>query len=517
MKKIALVLLVCSALGGTALPAAEVVWEEIGRGETDVSVVLVHPQNPRVIFMGNKHGVFKSEDAGKNWRNVLSVRGQNRTVNFLLFNAGDPNSIYAATGQGLFYSANSGRSWRRIFKGGDYLESDCTSVAVSAEAIYLGTQKGLFASSDKGRSWVKAMGKVGNKRIFAISYSPANCIYAASSDGVYKIEKGQDNWEKIFIARLSENGSDIEEDAGDSEQEGYSFDLSYIACSPLDLNSVYLATSRGVYASHNKGKDWEELSEYGLLSRSVRFILVSGNSLYAATERGIFEYKDERWHELSFGLTTDEVRFLAADNQGTLYAACDRGLFKGRNNNSSGYGYQERLTIYSDGEPSIGEVQKAAIKYAEVSPEKINFWRKQAAVKAILPKLSASVGRDTTDLWHWEGGSAAKLYDDVLIKGRDALDWDVTLSWDLSKLIWNPDQTSIDVRSKLMVQLRNDILDEVTKLYFERLRVKIELDELPIEAAKKRLQKELRLEELTASIDALTGGYFSKELRTNQA
>ncbi|MBL7152028.1 MAG: hypothetical protein ISS89_05550 [Candidatus Omnitrophica bacterium] len=57
----------------------------------------------------------------------------------------------------------------------------------------------------------------------------------------------------------------------------------------------------------------------------------------------------------------------------------------------------------------------------------------------------------------------------------------------------------------------------MTKLYFERLRVKIELDELPIEAAKKRLQKELRLEELTASIDALTGGYFSKEVRKDSA
>ncbi|MFH0935301.1 MAG: hypothetical protein V1828_00340 [Candidatus Omnitrophota bacterium] len=517
MKRLVMVLLTWHVLAGVAAPAAEIAWEEIGRGETDIKTVAVHPVNPRVIFMGSKHGVFRSEDAGKSWRNVLSVRGQNKKVNFLLCNAAGPNSIYAATGQGLFYSANSGRSWRRIFKGGDYLESDCTCVAIAAGAIYLGTQKGLFVSNDKGRSWVKAMGKVGNNRIFAVSHSPANCVYVASSDGVYKIEKGQDNWERVFVAQLSENGNDSEDAADEAEQEGYSFDISYIAYSPLDLNSVYLATSRGVYVSHNKGKEWEGLSEYGLLSRLVRFILASGKSLYAATERGIFEYKDERWHELSFGLTTDEVRFLAVDNQGNLYAACDRGLFKGRVENTRDSGYWDRLTLYSQGEPAIAEVQKAAIKYAEVSPEKINFWRKQAAVKAILPKLSAGVGRDTTDLWHWEGGSTTREYDDVLIKGRDALDWDVTLSWDLSELIWNPDQTSIDVRSKLMVQLRDDILDEVTKLYFERLRVKIELDELPIEAAKKRLQKELRLQELTASIDALTGGYFSKEAKKDSA
>jgi len=64
-----------------------------------------------------------------------------------------------------------------------------------------------------------------------------------------------------------------------------------------------------------------------------------------------------------------------------------------------------------------------------------------------------------------------------------------------------------------VVQLRDDILDEVTKLYFERIRVKCEIDNLSIEERKKRFEKELRLAELTASIDALTGGYFSQNLR----
>jgi hypothetical protein len=66
-----------------------------------------------------------------------------------------------------------------------------------------------------------------------------------------------------------------------------------------------------------------------------------------------------------------------------------------------------------------------------------------------------------------------------------------------------------------VVQLRDDILDEVTKLYFERLRVKMELDNLSIEDRKKRWEKELRLKELTASIDAMTAGFFSQKLNKN--
>jgi len=512
-KTVILSLLVVLALGFTA--QAEVVWEQISRDETNCMAVAVHPNNPRIILIGNNHGVFRSEDGGKNWRNVLSVRGQNKKVNFLIFAPQDANLVYAATGEGLFAGTNKGRSWRRIFQGKGYSERDCTALAVFPEALYLGTGAGIFVSKDKGRSWNKAMGKVGNSRIFAVSYNSAGYIFAACGDGVYRMAKQEDIWERVFVPERTTNGEMTQEDMPeeqDDEQERC--DIKYISCPADEPDAVYLATSRGAYASYNIGKEWQALSEYGLLDRSIVFILASKRDvIYGATKRGVFEYRNERWQELSFGLTAEEVRFLAADNQGNLYAACDRGLFKSNIENFGSDKINDIIADYGRGEPGIEQVQKAAIKYAEVSPEKIKFWRRQAAAKAILPKLSAGVGRNTTDLWHWEGGSTTKAYDDVLMKGRDALDWDVALSWDLSELIWNPDQTSIDVRSKLMVQLRDDILDEVTKLYFERLRLKMEIDDLAMEDRKKRSVKLLRLQELTASIDALTGGYFSKEMR----
>ena len=92
-------------------------------------------------------------------------------------------------------------------------------------------------------------------------------------------------------------------------------------------------------------------------------------------------------------------------------------------------------------------------------------------------------------------------------------DWSVGLTWDLADVVWNPSQTSIDVRSKLMVQLRDDILEEVTRLYFERKRliVALEVDmdsEMEYVSTKTREQM-IRVNELTAYIDAFTGGGFS--------
>ena len=63
------------------------------------------------------------------------------------------------------------------------------------------------------------------------------------------------------------------------------------------------------------------------------------------------------------------------------------------------------------------------------------------------------------------------------------------------------------------MELRDDIMDQVNKLYFERLRVKSELDNLGIEDKNKRFDKQLRLEELTASLDSLTAGYYSEQLQ----
>ncbi len=496
--------------------ASDFIWEDIGGGNANLKTVLVDSDNARVIYIGSDSGIFKTEDAGASWRNILSIRGQNKAVNFLAFDPEDKNCLYAATGNGLFRSFNSGSRWNRIFRGKNLWENECTALAVLPYGIYLGTKAGLFVSKDKGRSWHKEAARLGKGNILAIAYNlkEPDYIYIACVDGVFRTKDAGKSWERIFISHPVENGDEAVEVSDDRDEEERFSDIRYISIDPDNLNYLYLATGKGVYQSRDRGKTWDLLSDYGLLNRDIKFLLVSDKSrIYAVTKSGIFEYRNERWQELSFGLTAEEARSLGLDKQGNLYAACDKGLFALKTDNLSANTQLNTITMYYKDEPKISEVHAAAIKYAEAEPDKIKQWRKQAARKALFPQVSIGIDRNTTDLWHWEGGSTTKSDDDTLRRGRDSIDWDVTLSWNLGELIWNNDQTNIDVRSRLMVELRDDILDEVTKLYFERLRVKMELDNLSIEDRKKRLEKELKLEELTASLDALTGGYFSQQIK----
>jgi len=522
MRRISLILLGAWILlfsrPGVSSPE-EVSWRDISSGNNDLRVVLVDPDDPRLIYIGSQSGVLKSQDAGASYRSILSVRGRGR-VSLLAFDPQDKKCLFAATQEGLFFSSNSGAEWKRLFRGKDSPESDCTAVAVSGNRIYLGTSKGLFLTRDKGRRWQRAAGEAGNSPVLAIAACP-EYLFVASVDGVFKSEDKGESWFKVYTALPFEATKDSEEDADNGDEEPVASAINWIAHDPDLSGQVYLATAKGVFYSNDAGKAWQHLTDYGLLSKNVKFIsTAAGSRLYAIAGSGIFQFRKDRWQELSLGLAASSPRFLTRDNRGSLYAACKEGLFKTTEDGPAPLTGGE-IELYSKGEPAIEEVQEAAIQYAEVSPEKILSWRRQASRRALLPKLTMAMDRDldrtiSDCIWGTSGTATTpgKYYigpdDETTYRNTS---WSVSVSWELGDLIWSDDQTNIDVRSRLMVELRDDILDEVTKLYFERLRVKLELNNLGIEERRKRLEKELRVRELTASIDALTGGYFSRKIR----
>jgi len=509
------VVLALAAFAGL-LKAEELVWEDIGRGNLNIQCLLPGSEKSGIIFAGSSGAILKSEDSGKSWRRVLALSSRDQKVNQLLLDPANHNIVYAATDNGLYRSANLGQRWERVFKGRNKDEAQCISLLILPYAIFLGTKAGLFVSEDNSRNWHKQDGAISAVSIVSIDFNARknNFIYLAGLNGVFSSSDSGKNWDRVFVAHAVENEEEERGDSEDKDEPGRYSGMRFLKTDPNNADYLYLATAKGVYKSIDRGKSWDKLSGHGLLSRDVLMLCISGESkVFALTQSGVFLYEEERWKELSFGLAGGKMNYLVLDDKGILYLAAEKGIFKSSPAGNGALPRQALIQKYLQDEPKINDLLQAAIKYAEVNPEKIGQWRKKAALKAILPQLNVGVDRNTTDLWHWEGGSTTKSDDDTLRRGRDSINWDVSLSWDLSDLIWNDAQTSIDVRSRLMVELRDDILDQVNKLYFERLRVKMELDSLNIEDRKKRFEKELKLQELTASLDALTAGYYSEQLR----
>lgn len=515
-----------SAFIFTAMPGfsgEELLWEvsDAGIDENGVTAICVVKARPEAAFAGADRSIYKSTDSGRQWSRALMLKGERRGINFICSDPNDPSRVFAATADGLYASCDEGINWRRIFKGMDDFQRRVNCIAISPDSskIMIGTDKGLFESPGTLKDW-SAEETFMNKTVKSIAMND-NSVYVCASDGVYSLDKGSSLWDRIFVARLYEEEEIDTYGKADSDTEDNLDRLNFLL---MYGGNLYLATDYGLYLFLSKRKEWTAFTCEGLLTQRIVHILARGEKIFAATEKGAFEYDKDKglWRSRSTGLTSLKVNMLAAPfSSGYILAATGRGIFKARLRKAGlkddivGKGTpdtEDYAGIFGK-EPDILQIQQAAIEYAEVSPDKIKWMRTAAKHKALLPKLSLGFDGDTGRTIGLDRGGTNDP--DFYIEGpRDKnFGWDVDISWDLGELIWNDDQANIDVRSRLMVQLRNDVLDEVTNLYFERRRLQLELLRKPSDKKDKRMLKELRINELTANIDALTGGYLSDYMR----
>ncbi|MBI4710457.1 MAG: hypothetical protein HY759_05085 [Nitrospirae bacterium] len=513
--------------------SGDIIWQDISRGIKDLNlqVVAVSPDNPEIVYAGSINTIYKTKDGGENWEEALSFKGTGNTVNAIAVNPLNPKVLFAGTREGLYRSINQGTDWSRIFTGVGELNAAVLSIAVNpinSENIFIGTKAGLFWTDTGGGTWRKAQNLPNDAAVssIAIDFFNPEIIYAVTEKGFFKSINGAVDWKRMLESSISEKFN-IDNDSASNQTEDVEIneagtEIKSIVINPTDAGMLYLGTSKGMLTSRDAGVTWKAAGRAGLISRDIRHLIINRADLdgvYAATGRGVFRYSvgSENWKELYKGLTALDIRFLAVQhNPSALWAAAGKGIFKtsaavqNAAFSDSGNKSREILSAFAD-EPAIEEVQKAAIRYAEVHPEKIEDWRRAAQKKAWLPHMTLGYnkGRDWQNSSYYTGGV---YYGDDITRGKD-YDWSVAFTWELGELLWNNDQTSIDTRSRLMVQLRDDVLNEVTRLYFERRRLQFEMLLSPPEGYKDRMEKELRVQELTADIDALTDFYFSKRLR----
>lgn len=485
---------------------ADEAWQPaIGIKESDIKEAAVEDG---IIYASSGKSLYRSADNGEMWNVVFTVRRGGSVINFI---AASDQGVFACTDNGLYKSSDGKSRWDRIFKGVGVEENNTLHIAFSRKkGIYLGTGAGLFTSNDNGATWQKDPKEAGSLSIRYVSFLD-DIIFIAAETGVYK--KTSSGWKRVFVTETEE-----------TEYDSDSSDAAESAIRPVNSmftkdKDIFLATDNGIFISKNKGESWDRFISNGLLSQRVNRLIFEDN-LYAATDKGVFVFLDNSqiWEAVYKGMAGDKANSISADDKGGIWVATNKGLYTDnaaviasspsapRDDNG-----KDILKLFSH-ESTIREVQETAIRYAEVHPDKIERWRRAAKKKAILPNVSVGLDRYITDYWHWDAGANP----DVLMKGDDAISWDVTATWNLGELIWNDDQTSIDTRSRLMVQLRDDVLDEITRTYFERRRLQIESHFFPPESLKEKIDKELRIDELTADLDAMTGGQFSRSINHNR-
>ena len=162
-------------------------------------------------------------------------------------------------------------------------------------------------------------------------------------------------------------------------------------------------------------------------------------------------------------------------------------------------------------EPSIREVQEAAMKYALVSDDVLNGYQSSAKWTKLLPRTRVRYREDVDDNTGIDVNEIGER--DVSLDDQKNTNQEIQLEWRFDEMLMGPTRIQAIRETSRLVQLRDDILDEATKVYYDRRRVQVDIAMNPPGDPKARAAKDLRLEELTANLDALTGGWFSQRVK----
>lgn len=421
----------------------------------------------------------------------------------------------------------SGRPDREIFPVSD------SGASVQAWAVFpgeparwfAGTSQGVFESRDQGKSW-KALPLRTAEPVIGLHFVFQR-LWIVTSGRVYSTKDLKSFRESFSLSASSREDGIIEmtptppEETADEELLAPILDSS---SSAEPFQGLGIATRFGVFTLDPESGFWSRLPSRGLTGSAVthlRFSSADGR-VWAGTGDGIFGYDPSKrlWEKPSQTPSLGAITALEVmASSGAVAAASRRGVLlfvPGLLQNTplkepiaaEGLDLLKRIELY---EPSVREVQRAAVRASNSGRWKTRRWHGQSRLSALLPSLSFGRNFDWDNNIDIDRGGTNDP--DRYITGPDqqSRGWDADVSWDLGDFIWSSSQTSIDSRDKINAEFRNSVLSEVTRLFYERRRLQFEIALTSWQNTRALLEKKIHLEETTALIDALTDGYLSRK------
>jgi len=511
-------------------------WQKVPLqpGSLPLRTILPHPLDPSKMLAASAHELFEGALQGP-WHNVPdSITPAEEILDLAYFEA-FPDSFFILTANGIFKENLTTRKREHIFSGntlGENTALSMTTLPEDPDHLFVGTRAGLFESDDGGRSW-SCLNKFPGNRDIVCLVSTGESLFVTTQNKLYA---SNDLWQFSPLFAFSPKPELLDEEAfetGPEEQsaEIASWNFTKLIQDPGNPGRLFLATRHGVFETEDHGENWARLTVSGLGSREITDLVYAQNQnlLFAGTQRGIFVYDFHAgyWREMYEGIAQTETYALAlvGKDKHMLAAATRDGLMV-RELSWPGHhpevlwAQPENSALFRQWlalEPSPDEIRHAVIRYANAGNEKTKRWHWQSRLSSLLPSLSFGHSLSRGNSVDIDRGSTSEP--DVYIEGPEDLDrgWDFDVRWDLAGLFWDSSHTSIDSREKYTIELRYEMVSEAMRLYFERRRLQSELVFSPPSDPQTHFNQRMRLEELTALLNALSDGLMEPRLKKIEA
>lgn len=162
-------------------------------------------------------------------------------------------------------------------------------------------------------------------------------------------------------------------------------------------------------------------------------------------------------------------------------------------------------------------LRQAATALALVEPDRARSLLFRARAAPWLPELRIRVDRRFGRTESLDAGATPLPLDSGAPVGLATIDdvrYELRATWDLARLVFNPDEVQASSQALRMADVRREVEGLVIKLFMERLRLLGSRRKGAQDVPKDPLAaKELRRLEIEAELDALTGGLFSRLTR----
>jgi hypothetical protein len=476
------------------------------------------------LAVGDARGVWLREADGR----VRRALGSG-PVHDLAF--GPDGTLLAATERGLYQIGLDARVERRALGPG--AAGRARRVVASPVALFVASDDGVLAAAP-GAPFRPLDGAFPNGETSAIAWRPgdgaAGTLYAIVAGDLYAatLASGSAGLTAVSFRRepLAEQGGppvDLSARAPDGaplllrqsallvrEAAGWEGGRLVLppGVEPLRASAgalgVWIASDAGLLGAPGPAGPWRraEGAPGGAASTSV---LAGSERVYVATARGVFAGERVRAHAGPASEARSEAtRGLASrEPSGVIEPAAPS---------------EAPASEVLAAEPGVEAVHRVALRYLDLGRARITRLQRNVARRGLLPELEIHGdygGFRASDEDHddtvFASGARFALLDRLKERGRDFV-VGAELSWDLGSTIYNPEEIDVSKEVRELIELRDEVLDEINQLYFERRRVLLERARLADPTSLEAERLALRARELGAGLDAWTGGWWSRQL-----
>jgi photosystem II stability/assembly factor-like uncharacterized protein len=394
-----------------------------------------------------------------------------------------PDVVFAARAGGpLLRSADGGDTWVPALADMERVQAVAVDPRESGHVL-AGTGDGLWVSRDGGATFAPVDG-AGDVR--SIAFSDARVVFLGTGDGVLRSSDGGATFRTVFET----------EDA-----------VNAVRIDTADARRVWVGTGGGLFVSEDGGQRFMRAGGLQFAGETVVAVAARAGQAFAVTGRDLWSSDDggRGWTSLLFG--QEDLRGAAFVGPDLWLVGASAVTAWTPRAPAPALAALTELRRIAEREPSIGQAVAAALERTGASAGRAAALHARSRWSAAVPTLHAGVALRDDDLRATRTDLSVQDEKTGLSRGPfHRFAWGAVALWDVPGLLYAADEAPVSVEAALTVEAT--LRATVTSLYRERRRLQLESISMPPTDTRARLLHALRMEEVTAHLNALTGDLF---------